>query len=61
MLARPRIGELMRLTRTELCGSESQITMALPDQLEGSPERNNAERSLHKIRRVLAWYDLAPE
>jgi hypothetical protein len=55
------ISELMRLTRTELCGLASQVTMALPDQPEGSPDRNNAERSLHNIRRVLAWYDLAPE
>ena len=55
------LSELMQLTRTELCGLESQITMALPDHLEGSSERNNAERSLHNIRRVLAWCDLAPE
>jgi len=51
----------MRLTQTELCGLESQITMVLRDHPEGSPERNNAERSLHNIRRVLRWYDLAPE
>ncbi len=53
--------ELMQLTRTELCGLESQITMALPDHPEGSPERHNAERNLRNIRRVIAWYDLAPE
>ena len=39
----------------------SQIEIALPDYLEGSRERNTAERNLHNIRRVLAWYDLAPE
>ena len=55
------INELLRLTRSELCGLECQITMALPDHPEGSPERTNAERSLHNIRRVLRWYDLAPE
>lgn len=53
--------ELMRLTRGELCGLESRITMALPAHPEGSPERNNAVRNLHNIRRVIAWYDLAPE
>ena len=55
------IRELMRLTQAELCGLESRITMALPDHPEGSPERNNAERSLHNIRRVLRWHELAPE
>lgn len=55
------LAELMKLTRTELCGLEGQITAALPDQPEGSPDRNIAVRNLHNIRRVLAWYDLAPE
>ena len=55
------LNELMRLTRIELCGLASQIRMALPDRLGGSSDRNNAERSLHNIRRVLAWYYLAPE
>jgi hypothetical protein len=55
------ISELMRLTRTELCGLESQATTAMPDYPEDLPERSNAERSLHNIRRVLRWYDLAPE
>jgi hypothetical protein len=53
--------ELMRLTRNELCGIESEITMALPEHPESSPERNIADRNLRSIRRVLTWYDLAPE
>jgi hypothetical protein len=53
--------ELMGLTRNELCGLESRITAALPDLPEGSPDRDVAIRNLHKIRRVFAWYDLAPE
>ena len=53
--------ELMKLTRSELCGLETEITMALPEHPEGSPERNNADRNLRSIRRVLVWYDLAPE
>ena len=53
--------ELMRLTRTELCGLESEIAMALPEHPEASSERNIADRNLRNIRRVLAWYDLAPE
>lgn len=55
------LSELMRLTRTELCGLESQVTIELSDYPEGSPERSNADRNLHNIRRVLRWYDLAPE
>jgi hypothetical protein len=53
--------ELMRLTRNELCGLKSEITTALPDYPEGSHEQADAERGLHNIHRVLAWYDLAPE
>ena len=55
------LSELMRLTRIELCGLGIRITTALPNYPEGSPELTNAERSLHNVRRVLAWYDLAPE
>ena len=55
------LSELMRMTRNEICGFGSEITAVLPNYREGSPERTNAERSLHNIRRVLAWYDLAPE
>jgi hypothetical protein len=53
--------ELMRLTRSELCGRESEINMSLHEHPDGSPERNNADCNLRSIRRVLAWYDLAPE
>ena len=55
------ITELMRLTRSELCDLESEITMALHEYPDGSPERIIADRNLRGIRRVLAWYDLAPE
>ena len=55
------LSELMRLTRTELCGLESRITNALLDDPEGSAERTIAERNHRNIRRVLTWYDLAPE
>jgi hypothetical protein len=55
------LSELMRLTRTELCGLGIQITTAMANYLEGSTELTNAERSLHNVRRVLAWYDFAPE
>jgi len=53
--------ELMRLTRSELCGLETEITMALSEHPEISPERNTIDRNLRSIRRVLTWYDLAPE
>jgi len=53
--------ELMLLSRTELCGLEGQITAKLPDYPEGTPSRAAAERNLRNIRRVLGWYDLAPE
>ncbi len=52
--------ELMRLTRSELCGLESEIKMALYEHPEASPERNTAERNLRSIRRVLKWHDMAP-
>jgi hypothetical protein len=41
--------ELMRLTRTELCGLKSQITATLSDEPEGSAERTVAERNLRNI------------
>jgi hypothetical protein len=53
--------ELMRLTRNELCGLEKRITIELAEYPEGSPDRPAAERNLHNIRRVIAWYGLAPE
>ena len=52
--------ELMRLTRAELCGLETEVRTALPEHPEASPERYVAERNLRSIRRVLAWYDVAP-
>lgn len=55
------ITELMKRTRTELCGLAARITTLLPRHPEGSPERVLALRNLHSIRRVIAWYDLAPE
>jgi hypothetical protein len=55
------ITELMKRTRNELCGLANRITSALPKHLEGSPERTSALRNLRNIRRVIAWYDLAPE
>lgn len=53
--------ELMKLTRTELCGLAERINTQLPNYPEGSPERPLALRNLRKISRVIAWYDLAPE
>ena len=38
------LNELMRLTRTELCGLAARITNDLPEFPEGSPERANALR-----------------
>lgn len=57
----PTMTELMKLTRTELCGLEQRITADLTAHPEGSPERTAATRNLRNIRRVIAWYDLAPE
>jgi hypothetical protein len=55
------ITELMKRTRNELCGLADRIRSALSKHSEGSPERTTALRNLHNIRRVIAWYDLAPE
>ena len=55
------ITELMKRTRNELCGLADRIRNALSKHPEGSPERTTALRNLHNIRRVIAWYDLAPE
>jgi hypothetical protein len=55
------ITELMKRTRNELCGLADRATMALSKHPEGSPQRIAAVRNLHNIRRVIAWYDLAPE
>jgi hypothetical protein len=52
--------ELMRLTRTELCGLFTQITSELPAFPEGSPERDNALTNLRNIRSALARRDFSP-
>ena len=52
--------ELLRMTRTELCGLLSEIWSAMGDLPEGSPERHNAEANLLKIRWALARGDFAP-
>jgi hypothetical protein len=55
------IKELMRLTRLELCGLADEFTAALMFLAEDSPERTAAKRTLCNIRRVLRWFNLAPE
>ena len=52
--------ELMRLTRTELCGLAAQITHALTHFPEGSPDRDNALTTLRNIRLALARRDFSP-
>lgn len=54
------INDLLRLTRTELCGLLAQITNKLPRFPEGSPERDNALMTLRNIRCVLARRDFSP-
>jgi hypothetical protein len=54
------INELMRLTRTELCGLAARITAELPTYREGSPQRTAACMNLRNIRWVLAQRGLAP-
>lgn len=54
------INELMRLTRTELCGLAAKITTALPTFREGSPERVAACINLRNIRAILARRDFSP-
>ena len=54
------LNELMRLTRTELCGLAAQITAALPTFREGSPQRTAAYINLRNIRAVLARRDFSP-
>jgi hypothetical protein len=48
------IGELMSLTRRELCELAESIELALPDFEAGSITRWNALASLTNIRRVMA-------
>ncbi len=52
--------ELMRLTRTELCGLFTQITSELPALPEGSPEHETALTNLRNIRSALARRDFSP-
>ncbi len=54
------INELIRLTRTELCGLAGRITAELATLREGSPQRTAAHINLHNIRWVLARRDLSP-
>jgi hypothetical protein len=54
------INELMRLTRTELCGLAARITAELATFHEGSPQRTAACITLRNIRWVLAQRDLSP-
>jgi hypothetical protein len=54
------MNELMRMTRTELCGLAAQITATLPTYREGSPQRTAAYINLRNIRAVLARRDFSP-
>ena len=54
------INELLRLTRTELCGLVQRITNELPKFPDGSPERANALTSLRNIRYALSRCDYSP-
>ncbi len=52
--------ELMRLTRTELCGLAAKINAALPTFREGSPQHTAAYINLRNIHAVLARRDFSP-
>jgi hypothetical protein len=54
------LAELMRLTRIELCALAAQVTSALADFPEGSPERLSGQINLRNIRSVLARRDFSP-
>jgi hypothetical protein len=54
------LNELMRLTRTELCGLVAEMTKALTEFPEGSTERLNAQINLRNIHAVLARRDYSP-
>ncbi len=54
------LNELMRLTRTELCGLAAQITAALATFPEGSPERTAAYINPRNLRAILARRDFSP-
>lgn len=54
------IGELMHLTRDELCDLAEQITLKLPHLDADTVARSNALTSLDNIRRVMILRDLHP-
>jgi hypothetical protein len=54
------LNELMRLTRTELCGLAAEMTRTLAEFPEDSTERLNAQINLRNIRSVLARRDFSP-
>ena len=54
------LNELMRMTRTELCGLMAEMTKAMTEFPEGSTERLNAQVNLRNIRSVLARRDFSP-
>ena len=54
------LNELMRMTRTELCGLLAKITAALPTFREGSPQRTAAYINIRNIRAALARRDFSP-
>jgi hypothetical protein len=54
------IGELMRLTRTELYDLLARIMNILADFPEDSSDRQAAEINPRNIRTVLAWRNFSP-
>jgi hypothetical protein len=54
------INELIRMTRTELCGLAAKINAAPPTFREGSPQRTAAYINLRNIHAVLARLDFSP-
>jgi hypothetical protein len=54
------VSELLRLTRSELCGLAAKTAAALPTFREGSPQRIAARINLCSICRLLARRDFSP-
>jgi hypothetical protein len=54
------IGELMRMSKIELCDRLAKIANILPDFPDGSPERTAARINLRRIRLVLARREFLP-
>jgi hypothetical protein len=52
------VGELMHLTRCELCALSSRLENVLPSFEVGTVERSNALVSLENIRRVMLMREL---